>query len=126
MNMTIGVLVEVVSAASAIERQSMDVTFLRDSILRIMRDHDFDVDEPANMTMTKASFLALLNIPAAIEVLHHTDVDTVALIDFIDLIFVRPTMTFAEVMQEVLELRSSNRAKVKDLVDLRRYIVKEL
>mmetsp|Transcript_99284 Transcript_99284/g.171030 ORF Transcript_99284/g.171030 Transcript_99284/m.171030 type:complete len:138 (+) Transcript_99284:49-462(+) len=54
-------------------------------------------------------------------------VDVVGLVDFADIIFENDIeLSFADFMELVLQLRGSNNCTVKDMVDLRKFVVTEL
>eukprot|EP00929_Paragymnodinium_shiwhaense_P112029 TRINITY_DN80280_c0_g1_i1.p1 TRINITY_DN80280_c0_g1~~TRINITY_DN80280_c0_g1_i1.p1 ORF type:complete len:492 (-),score=68.35 TRINITY_DN80280_c0_g1_i1:255-1730(-) len=115
MNMLIGVLCEVVDAVAITEREELLVKKVREKLSDIVRQ----LDENNDGKLTYAEFIKILEFPTACKVLQEVDVDPVGLVDFGKTIFA-PNDEFIEVpfhkfMEMVLELRSTNRATVKDL-----------
>lgn len=130
-NMLIGVICEVVSAVAASERESMTLTYVKQRIRELMREGDQDDDNQ----ISRIEFLQLLTRKEAALILKDVGVDVVGLVDFADTIFeqdytpgddtdseVDKRLSFAEFMGVILELRGSNTATVKDIVELRKYI----
>merc|ERR1712151_156582 len=81
------------------------------------------------MLISKAEFCDILRNREATKALHEVGVDVVGLVDFVDFIFGGDdseadgtTLTFSDFMDVVLQLRGSNTATVKDVVDLRKFI----
>lgn len=125
MNMLVGVLVEVVSVVSAVEKEQMDVLFVRNSIKKMIEDSGADADN--DQRISKAEFVSLLQNPDAARALQKIGVDVVGLVDYTEFLFVQDsTLTFGDFMETILELRGSNSATVKDIVDLRKFLVDEI
>lgn len=126
MNMLIGVICEVVSAVSSTEKEALMLSYVRDQIKALMIEGDFD----ENQNICKEEFLQLLHNKAAANILQDTGVDVVGLVDVADTIFeANPedadedrSLSFAEFMNLVLDLRGSNTATLKDITELRRHI----
>merc|ERR1712007_34159 len=128
MNMTIGVLVDVVKSASVTERETIQGKFMRDGLMKILfqegmasEDTDF-----AHFELTQQDLMAVLETHEALSLLHQTDVDTVALVDLTEIMFVDGPLPFSEVVQAMLQLRRVNVATVKDIMDMRRLLLQEL
>lgn len=128
MNMMVGILVEVVKNAQAVEKESLDIRSLRDSLLGAVHSlTGADVSYPASVTLNKEEFWDLLDMPEAARVLQNTGVDVIGLVDLVDYIFQDAMrLPFTMIMDTVLQLRSSNMATVKDLVFFRKYFTHEL
>jgi len=120
MNMLIGVICEVVSAVAATEREQMNLAEVRDKIRELLAVGDANQD---NM-ISKAEFMVLLTNKTAAAILTGVGVDVFELVDFSDYIFTddEKELSFADLMNLVLDLRGSNTATVKDIVDLRRFV----
>jgi len=122
MNMLIGVLCEVVSAVAQVERESMTIDFVKDTLQKVLGD----ADENGDGNISKDEFQGLLESPKALLALKEVDVDPLSLIDFTDYIFEddgEPVkLSFGEFMEMVLQLRGTNTTTVKDMVELRRFI----
>jgi len=127
MNMLIGVLCEVVSAVAATEREEITVGFVKEKLQEIMEQ---GVDQDGDNKVSKIEFMQILENPEAIRVLNDVGVDAVGLVDMADEIFKGnddndeedAVLTFPDFMEVVLQLRGSNTATVKDIVDLRKFM----
>eukprot|EP00928_Gymnodinium_smaydae_P034482 TRINITY_DN2441_c0_g1_i1.p1 TRINITY_DN2441_c0_g1~~TRINITY_DN2441_c0_g1_i1.p1 ORF type:complete len:665 (-),score=164.75 TRINITY_DN2441_c0_g1_i1:38-2032(-) len=123
LNMLVGVLCEVVSVVSSVEKEQMTVRFVKSKLLELIREGGIDEDQ--NGMISKPEFEELLTHPEAARILQEVGVDVVGLVDFADFIFHDEgvELSFPDFMELVLQLRSSNTATVKDIVDLRKFIV---
>merc|ERR1712032_1064569 len=108
MNMLVGVLVEVVSIVSAVEKEQMAVSYVKSRLLSLLEDN---VGEDDGMTISRGAFEQLILIPEAANIIQDVGVDVVGLLDFADVIFQddKP-LSFAEFMGVVLQFRGSNNA----------------
>jgi hypothetical protein len=127
MNMLVGVLVEVVSMVSSVEKETMEATYVKDHLLGLLSTIDANTDG----LISKEEFESLLELPEAAVALHSIGVDVVSLVDFSAIIFMdehgeNANLTFDQVMALVLQLRGQNKATVKDLVDMRKFVVAEV
>jgi len=123
MNMLVGVLVEVVKTVSSIEKEQMDVNLVKNHLLLCVKRLDRNGDKH----ISKEEFEALLETPEAARALQNIGVDVVGLVDFMDYIFAEESdLSFPLFMETVLQLRGSNSATVKDIVDLRKFMAQEL
>eukprot|EP00927_Polykrikos_kofoidii_P007811 TRINITY_DN13207_c1_g1_i1.p1 TRINITY_DN13207_c1_g1~~TRINITY_DN13207_c1_g1_i1.p1 ORF type:complete len:797 (-),score=164.93 TRINITY_DN13207_c1_g1_i1:49-2340(-) len=130
MNMLIGVLCEVVSAVAATEREEMLVSYVGGKLRKVVELLDTD----GGGTISKKEFLQILENLDAIKALQDVGVDVVGLVDFADFIFEVENdvgdededegveLTLGQFMEVVLQLRGSNNATVKDVVDLRKFV----
>eukprot|EP00929_Paragymnodinium_shiwhaense_P052957 TRINITY_DN2651_c0_g1_i1.p1 TRINITY_DN2651_c0_g1~~TRINITY_DN2651_c0_g1_i1.p1 ORF type:complete len:772 (+),score=217.36 TRINITY_DN2651_c0_g1_i1:74-2389(+) len=140
MNVLIGVLCEVVSVVASTEKEEMLVTYVRSRLEQVMAL----IDEDGGGTISRAEFMLILENIEAMEALAEIGVDVVGLVDFADFIFGEEEersnnrdsqgssegekempeveLTLAEFMDVVLQLRGSNNASVKDVVDMRKLI----
>jgi hypothetical protein len=123
MNMLIGVLCQVVSAVSATEQEEMLVNHVNDKISMVMAL----IDEDGNGGISKDEFDLIMDNSQALRCLNDVGVDVFALIDLADYIFTDENnedieIDFSRFMQIVLQLRGSNQATVKDIVDLRKFL----
>eukprot|EP00927_Polykrikos_kofoidii_P042398 TRINITY_DN36310_c0_g1_i1.p1 TRINITY_DN36310_c0_g1~~TRINITY_DN36310_c0_g1_i1.p1 ORF type:complete len:617 (+),score=131.15 TRINITY_DN36310_c0_g1_i1:71-1852(+) len=131
MNMLIGVLCEVVSLVAAAEKEEMLVNYVGVKLAKVM----LLIDEDGGGTISRDEFNQILECEEAIEALNDVGVDVIGLVDFADFIFGDDVqtgaggeaadeveLTLAEFMEVVLQLRGSNNATVKDIVDLRKFI----
>jgi hypothetical protein len=130
MNMLVGVLVEVVSVVSAVEKEELVVNFVKTQLqdllkkLGWMKEQDSVAPGGGDIQITKSEFQTLLATPEAARCLQGVGVDVVGLVDFEDLIFQdNDNISFCSFMETVLQLRGSNAATVKDIVDLRKSLM---
>jgi hypothetical protein len=124
MNMLVGVIVEVVSVVSAVEKESMKVSYFRTRLDEIIRDSR--LDEDGNGQISRAEFEMLLENPDAAKSLKDVGVDVVGLVDYHDFFFKDgEEFDFGAFVEVVLSLRGGNGATVKDVVDLRKFLIQE-
>lgn len=127
MNMLIGILCEVVSVVSAVEKENCLLNFVKNRMQQMLTDSGLDAD--GDGMINKDEFEKLLDIPEAARALSEVGVDVVGLVDFADFIFGMEgdvELTFADFMEVVLQLRGNNNATVKDIVDLRKFFAQEM
>lgn len=132
MNMLIGVLCEVVSAVAATEKEETLVTYVNGKLRQVVDMLDTDGDKQ----ISKKEFVEILENIDAARALQEVGVDVVGLIDFAEFIFQDDNMedgeeherelSFGNFMNVVLQLRGSNNATVKDIVDLRKFMRRAL
>lgn len=126
MNMLVGVLVGVVQTVSAVEKEGAMVAFMKNNLLTILNKMQ-EQDEDHNGLMSKDEFTVLLENKDALRALGHIGVDVIGLLDLADFIFRDgQELPYQEFMELVMQLRGSNTATVKDIVDLRKFIAAEL
>eukprot|EP00927_Polykrikos_kofoidii_P008629 TRINITY_DN13597_c0_g3_i2.p1 TRINITY_DN13597_c0_g3~~TRINITY_DN13597_c0_g3_i2.p1 ORF type:complete len:711 (-),score=132.19 TRINITY_DN13597_c0_g3_i2:57-2189(-) len=127
MNMLIGVLCQVVSAVAASEKEELLVMYVRTKLEKVMAI----IDEDGGGTISRDEFMLILDNLEAMEALHDIGVDVVGLVDFADFIFgddadldedYEVELTLPEFLEVILQLRGSNNATVKDIVDLRKFV----
>lgn len=130
MNMLVGVLVEVVGVVSAVEKEALVLTHVKCKMISLMKASGLikeDDPRPETSVVSKEDFMILMGKPEAARILQCVGVDAVSLVDFADFIFKDTTeVTFVHFMEFVLQLRGSNTATVKDIVDMRKVLLKEL
>lgn len=125
MNMLVGVLVEVVSIVSAVEKETMLVNFVKQQLQPMLTKGGLELH--SGNTIGKQDFAKLLEQPEAARALQEVGVDVVGLVDFTDFIFQNgKELSFSDCMDLVLQLRGTNTATVKDVVDLRKHVMTEL
>ncbi|CAE7032773.1 Catsper1 [Symbiodinium natans] len=126
MNMLVGVLVEVIKTVSEIEREQLEVSFVKKIFSDMITKMNLDAD--GDNRISKDEFDTLLSKPEAAKALLNIGVDVVGLVDYRDVLFGKEgdmELSFAEFMEAILELRGTNSAKVKDIVDLRKFVAQE-
>jgi len=123
MNMLIGVLCEVVSIVSAVEKETLTVGYVRMRLLQMFEEGDAD----GSLSVSKDEFNELLVLPEAAKIIQEIGVDVIGLVDFADFIFKDGgELSFADFMELVLSFRGSNGSTVKDIVDLRKFVMTSL
>eukprot|EP00929_Paragymnodinium_shiwhaense_P086008 TRINITY_DN4648_c0_g1_i1.p1 TRINITY_DN4648_c0_g1~~TRINITY_DN4648_c0_g1_i1.p1 ORF type:complete len:953 (-),score=209.70 TRINITY_DN4648_c0_g1_i1:346-3105(-) len=142
MNMLIGVLCEVVSAVAATEKEEITVNYTKAKLEELLHAMNTPVDSNGDMQISKDKFNSILESPEACKALQEVDVDVVGLVDLGDFFFAQKeeeededdseaeandstTLSFAEFMDLVLQLRGCNTATVKDLVNIRKFVHKD-
>merc|ERR1712032_969384 len=112
----------VVSVVSSVEKEQLLVSYVKAELMEMFECVDTD-----NASITKEEFERLLMMPHAVVIIQNIGVDVVGLVDIADYIFrdSKP-LSFANFMDLILQLRGSNSATVKDIVDLRRSINTQL
>jgi len=119
----LGVLVEVVCIVSAVEKEQMEAVFLKDHMMNLLTGLDDDDD----VHISRDEFGQLLEKPRAIKALQEVGVDVVGLAELSDFIYKdKKVLSFSEFMETVLQLRGTNTATVKSIVDMRMFMTKEL
>eukprot|EP00927_Polykrikos_kofoidii_P039741 TRINITY_DN34068_c1_g1_i1.p1 TRINITY_DN34068_c1_g1~~TRINITY_DN34068_c1_g1_i1.p1 ORF type:complete len:998 (-),score=163.07 TRINITY_DN34068_c1_g1_i1:75-2975(-) len=134
MNMLIGVLCEVVKAVAATEKESASVAYVKLRLRDIMKQGGLDTD--GDGMISKKEFVAILDNCQAIKILADAGVDVFGLVDCADFIFQQDPrddheqhvvveekyLDFGDFMEVVLQLRGTNTATVKDIMDLRKFV----
>merc|ERR1712226_1001435 len=84
------------------------------------------VDQDGDLEISRKEFEDLLQQPKACKALQDVGVDVVGLVDFVDFIFHEgAAFDFPDFMFLILQLRGTNTATVKDMVDLRKFMTNE-
>merc|ERR1712113_992331 len=107
----------------------MLVTYVNQKLQRVMAMLDTD----GGGTISKTEFCQILENADAVRCLQDVGVDVIGLVDFADFIFDDngacggaldddTELDFPHFMEVVLQLRGTNNATVKDIVDLRKFI----
>jgi hypothetical protein len=117
MNMLIGILCGVVAAVSDVEKEEMLINYVKSELVHMLDKYGIDTD--GDNHISQKEFTNLLSKPAAARVLQDVGVDVIGLVDFTDFIFAKgDDISFNDFMELVLQLRGSNNATVKDVIDL--------
>jgi hypothetical protein len=124
MNMLVGVLCEVVSVVSSVEKEELTVNYVKMRLMTLFRGADAD----KSMTINKEEFSELLvGKKEAALIIREIGVDVVGLVDFADSLFEEQAeLSFGTFMELLLSLRGSNTSTVKDIIDLRKFILTNL
>lgn len=115
---TAGILCEIVCAVAATEKERMVVDYLKDSI-----QNKVATIFPGTEVFTQDQFQQLLLCPDVAQTMTAAGVDVVSLVDTMDPVFTaNPEVPLPDLMDTILNLRESNTATVKDIVELRKAI----
>lgn len=124
MNMLIAVLCEVVSVVAQVDKEENSMKELKFKITELA--HSLGVAD-GEQFITKEHFSKLTENPEAMRSLHEVGVDVIALLGLADFIFRDgDRLLLSDFMEVVLQFRGSNTATVKDVVDMRMFVSKEL
>jgi len=121
MNLLVGILVEVVSVVAAVEKEQMTCNVLMMHMQDALQELDADCDN----LISEEEFKEIVKIPEIGKALKGIGVDLNDLLDLTDVIFPEGrNLPFPAFMEVVLQLRGSNMATVKDVVSLRRFVMR--
>lgn len=128
MNMLVGILVGVMQAVASVEQEEMLVAFVKENLTNILSGNERGVEKIADIDdeacMGKVEFEQLLDVPQAKMCFKQMDVDCTGLAELTDFMFAGDRkIGFSDFMAMILQLRGSNHATVKDIVDLRHFMV---
>lgn len=131
MNMLVGVLVGVVNTVAAVEKEQLMVNYVQSNLGYLLESKKIDKDN--NGKISRDEFEELICLPEAMRSLTQMGVDVVGLVDLADFIFQDQyqntddhEIPFSDFMELIMQLRGSNQATVKDIVDLRKFITQEI
>lgn len=132
MNTLIGVLCEAISAVADKERMAIQVAIVEATLRQILEAGDTDHDG----SISKDEFVTLMESKTCVLLLEDIGIDVMGLAETADYFFeehfpcgasdMSRRLEFEDFMQLLLQLRGSNKATVKDIVDLRAHIHKIL
>jgi len=131
MNMLTGLLVQVVSVVSQVEKEANLIGYIKNHLQEQLARMpsvcvSSDEDQDAG-SITRERFELLLTSRESAQALAEVGVDVESLVDLLDFIFQgEVSLSFAKVIEIVLDLRGNKMASVKDIVDLRNYMTQEL
>jgi len=118
MNMLIGVLCEVVTAVAATENEERVASEVQEKLSGIAQSLDRNFDGK----ISYEEFTRIIESPEALRALQDVGVNPLGLVDFAELFFFEDgqpvDLPFDAFMEMVLDLRESNEAKVKDVLNL--------
>merc|ERR1712194_436359 len=124
MNMLIGVLCEVVSMVAENEREQLNAEWVKEVLQGVLEE----LDENNDGKLSREEVGRLIMQPRAAKVISEVGVDVEGLVDLAEFYLFNESddVMFEDFIGLVLQLRGSNDASVKDLVDLRRFMVEEM
>jgi len=125
LNMLIGVMCETIRVVAETETELNLVTMTKEKLAFMIDNTGLDAND--DRQISSEEFNNLLEIPEACRALKQLGVDVVGLVDLQEFIFQeKDPLDFPEFMDAVLQLRGSNTATVKDIVNLRKGFKKEI
>eukprot|EP00931_Biecheleriopsis_adriatica_P053619 TRINITY_DN31425_c0_g1_i1.p1 TRINITY_DN31425_c0_g1~~TRINITY_DN31425_c0_g1_i1.p1 ORF type:complete len:504 (-),score=99.66 TRINITY_DN31425_c0_g1_i1:98-1609(-) len=122
MNMLIGVLCEVIASVAATEKEMLRTEMVKNEMTRIWEA----MDENGDGQMSKEEMANIVGKPEAIKALHAVEVDPDGMVEFADTWFQddetgeEKDLPFIEFLENVLDLRGTNTATVKDIMSLQK------
>merc|ERR1719491_1150751 len=130
MNMLIGVICEVMGSVAAFEKEAMITAYLKRELPAILEEGDLEGDG----RISRQEFLLLMRNKQANAAFLKVGVDTKAMIEFSDSFFqsddrsqeFERLLTHDEFISLSLKFRGSNVATVRDIIDLKCFIHKQV
>merc|ERR1719271_2359554 len=123
MNMLIGILCDVVSNVATDEKEESFVLKVESLVGHLMQDLDTD----GSHTLSKEEFDGIIMNQDMMHVLHDFGVDVVGIVDFGSFLFQEcDELSFADFLNLVIQFRETKQATIKDVMDLRKYLAREL
>jgi len=125
MNMLVGVLVEVVSVVATFEKEQLTANYVKLELKTLVDKH---LDADGNGTLSKAEIEGLLMNRQAAQVIQRVGVDVAGLVEIAEfhLFNDKDEIRFEDFLELVLQLRGNQDLCVRDLVNLRKFILEEL
>jgi hypothetical protein len=129
LNMLIGVICEVIGVVATMEKEANRVHLVKDHLLEVLRTSGIDANKDG--LISKNEFQSMLLNATVVKVMREVGVDPVGLIDFVDYIFSgdfkdERGLTFDKLVGLICELGGTNQATVKDVVDMRQVVIRQL
>eukprot|EP00931_Biecheleriopsis_adriatica_P067235 TRINITY_DN41405_c0_g1_i1.p1 TRINITY_DN41405_c0_g1~~TRINITY_DN41405_c0_g1_i1.p1 ORF type:complete len:630 (-),score=123.02 TRINITY_DN41405_c0_g1_i1:20-1861(-) len=119
LNMLVGMLCEVVSAAAEYEKEAIALKELEYAIELL--------DTDGSCSIASDELDDLLNTPSMIRKLDELGIDVSAFMEFAHFVFEdRPELTLTDFAAMMVQFRGTKQATVKDIVDLRKYVTMEV
>eukprot|EP00931_Biecheleriopsis_adriatica_P016878 TRINITY_DN12301_c0_g2_i1.p1 TRINITY_DN12301_c0_g2~~TRINITY_DN12301_c0_g2_i1.p1 ORF type:complete len:591 (-),score=102.82 TRINITY_DN12301_c0_g2_i1:218-1795(-) len=123
LNMLVGILCDVISKVTDQETDGSALEQLHHEIAEIAEK----LDEDRNGYLSKEEFEGLMQRPEALRSLDNLGVDLVGFVDFVRFVFPpKGELALTDFCHMIGQFRGSNVATVKDIVDMRKYISREL
>merc|ERR1719512_505541 len=124
MNMLTGMLVQVVSGIAEVEKEEMNLAWVKVEIERVMKETDVNCDGG----LSKSEVAKLLIEPESCRVMQEVGVDVIQLVEVAEFhIFKeRDEINFNEFLDLVLQLRQAKAVCLRDIIHLQQYLATEL
>eukprot|EP00927_Polykrikos_kofoidii_P045992 TRINITY_DN40160_c0_g1_i1.p1 TRINITY_DN40160_c0_g1~~TRINITY_DN40160_c0_g1_i1.p1 ORF type:complete len:764 (+),score=76.82 TRINITY_DN40160_c0_g1_i1:45-2336(+) len=122
LNLLVGVLVEAVSVVACVEKEESAARFVKGSLAGILEEcHGWNPEEEHEIS--KDDFQRLVSRKEFAKVMVEVGVDIANLVGLSEWLFKGGRMLpVAEFYKLIMQLRGSNYATVKDIVDMRKYL----
>ncbi|CAE7735786.1 Catsper1 [Symbiodinium sp. CCMP2456] len=125
LNMLVGIMCEAVRQNFVTETAAVEEKFMTERVSSLLAQFDWE-----DATITKDRFLAIMDNEKAAEYLQEAGIDVVGLVDLAEYIFqsdlhgyeFNRKLSFNDFMKLLLSLRGGNDVKLKDIIDLRKYM----
>lgn len=122
-------MVEVIGVVSTMEHEKARAHIVNKQLCNALSCAGFNFEGGA--LIRKLDFQKMLLNPVVVKTLRGVDVDPVGLIDFLDHIFGSEGkddhgITLDKLVMMVCELGGSNKATVKDIIDMRHCVIRQL
>jgi len=123
MNLLVGILVQVVSVVAVAEKEHMTVTLVKSQL----QESFSELDPEGRHELTQDTFCKLLASREVTQVLTDVGIDVFAVLDLADAFFDgEDRICFSVFIEKILQLRGGNQATVKDMVDMRKFVMHEI
>lgn len=129
MNMTVAILCEVITAVATAERETIQITVMKDVLERCL-EGGFDAN--GDDYVDRDEFFRMLKKPEVLKAMKEIGIDITATVDFSDVIFddgefedgspKYKKLKLADFMENLMQFRGDNTATVRDMVDLRKWL----
>lgn len=123
MNMLVGAICDVVATVSSDEKEAQFATEVERLVSELMRDLDVD----GSHTLSKEEFDGIIYNQEMMTTLMNFGVDVIGVVDFGSYLFTETSeLSFADFMQLVSQFRESKGATMRDVMNLRKYLAREI
>ncbi|CAJ1343548.1 unnamed protein product [Effrenium voratum] len=123
MNMIVAVLVHVVSSVATLQQINQQNGVIRERVWGVLKQLDQDHDD----IISQDEFRTILEMKDGLHIFMGVGVDVISIIKDPDIVFGgEQCLPIDEVVDEVIALRGSNFTTVKDLVQLKNQLVREM
>jgi hypothetical protein len=120
LNLLVGVLCEAVSAVACVEKEQLAAELVKSSLSHILADVDSSVGEDSDRQIALDEFNQLVQRKDFTSAVLNVGVDIQALCGLTDEVFADgKTLSFEEFYKLLLQMRGSNYATVKNVIEIR-------
>jgi len=112
--------------AEKVEKEELSVRYVRTCLISMIEACGLNCFDD-NFSINQEMFALLMEMPGAAKMIQEIGVDVVGLADFVDFVCEEGvTLEFEDMMEMMMQMRGTNLATVKDIVDLRKFLLTEL